>query len=150
VLSRCHRLHELSLAQSIVEATLEESRRQNSSRIMEMTVEVGELMQLDLRALRFSLKVLSDSPELKGVKFRTRLVHASFLCRKCGCRWSMKEAKEQLENISHSLLVKEPEGREVPLHFLPQLYPAFLRCPKCGSSNIDVTKGKDLRLTKSS
>ena len=39
--------------------------------------------------------------------------------------------------------IEEPEGIASPLHIFPQLITAFVRCPKCGSSDMEVIGGMD-------
>jgi hydrogenase nickel incorporation protein HypA/HybF len=60
----------------------------------------------------------------------------------------MDEAQKQLREVEKGLLIKEPDGKELPLHFLPQLYPAFVRCPDCGSSDIFLKDGQSVQITK--
>jgi len=141
-------LHELSLAQNIVDSVLAEANAKGATRVLELRIEVGELMQIDRRALRFGLKLLMTGPLLEGARLRVNLKRASFRCRRCGAEWDMAEARNQLARVAPSLLVQEPDSRELPLHFFPYLYPAFIRCPKCGSSDASAIEGKDLELTK--
>jgi hypothetical protein len=55
---------------------------------------------------------------------------------------------KQLGKVPDDLLVREPENKEVPVHFLPALYPAFLRCPSCGSSDVELVGGNNVKVTK--
>jgi len=111
-------------------------------------VDVGQLMQLDRNALAFALRLLMTGPVLKGARVRVHVKKASFSCRKCSLEWGMAEVKKQLAGIPDTLRVMEPEGKELPLHFLPFLYPAFIRCPKCGSSDISSKEGEEMHLRK--
>ena len=141
-------MHEFSVAQSIVDTVLVEAEKNKAKRVTEIVVEIGELMQLDLKALKYSLRILLQVPMLKDAKLRTQLTRASFSCKKCGDRWRMQEARRQLTKVSDGLLVREPDSEELPLHFLPHLYSAFIRCPRCGSSDLELTKGKEIQLAR--
>ena len=141
-------MHELSVAQSIVDAVLLEADKNEASHVKEINIEVGELMQLDTRALGEALHLLMTGERLKGARIHIHTRDASFTCRKCQNHWGMAEARKQLDEIPDSLLVREPDSKEVPLHFLPYLYPSFIHCSKCGSADVTTTEGEDLRLRK--
>lgn len=111
-------------------------------------LEVGELMQLDRRAFAEAMKILLTGPRLGGARLRIHLQKASFECEKCGNRWGMAEAEKQLALVPEYLRIREPDGKVMPLHFLPYLYQAFVRCPRCGSSDISAVEGKELRLRR--
>jgi len=53
---------------------------------------------------------------------------ASFSCRRCGAKWNMTDAKKELEQVPDSLRIREPDSKELPLHFLPYVYSAFIHC----------------------
>ena len=139
-------MHELSVAQSILDAVLSEGEKSNAKKIKEINVEVGELMQIDVEALKTMLMLLLKGPKLAHAQLKLKIRKASFACRKCSEKWGMSEAKKQLSRTPDELLVREPDSKELPLHFLPYLYPAFIRCPKCGSSDTVVTQGEGIRL----
>jgi hydrogenase nickel incorporation protein HypA/HybF len=141
-------LHELSIAQSIVEFALYEADRNRADRVVELDVEVGELMQIDTEVLRNALGALMAGPRLAGAMARISLESAHFSCHRCGTEWDMLEAKRQLSAVPESLLIREPDSNEVPLHFLPDLYAAYIRCPACGSSDFNALRGDDIRVMR--
>jgi hydrogenase nickel incorporation protein HypA/HybF len=141
-------LHELAIAQSIVESAAEEAFKAKAKRVTSIEVDVGELMQLDVKALRQAFKMLMSGPMLKGARVSVEVSPASFACNRCGERWGMPEARRQLDLVADELRVREPDSVELPLHFLPQLYPAFVRCPKCGSADSEAVEGEDLVLRR--
>lgn len=141
-------MHELSVAQNIVDAVLLEAEKNKANRVREISIEVGQLMQLDTGALREALKLLMCGPRLKGARVRVHVKKVSFVCKKCQNNWGMDEARKQLDAIPDSLLVREPDSNEVPLHFLPYLYPSFINCPECGSADITTLEGEDIKLRR--
>jgi len=141
-------MHELSVARSITDFALSETERQNAKKVMEVYVDVGELMQVDTAVLLDALKALMTGAKLKDCKVRVQVAAASFSCRRCSSTWGMKEAKQQLGAVPEDLLVREPDSDELPLHFLPYLYPAFVHCPKCGSSDVAVLEGEDVQIRR--
>lgn len=141
-------MHELGIAQTIVDTVLSEVEKSDAKKVTQISVDVGQLMQLDRNALAFALRVLMNGPVLQGARITVRVKRASFACRKCSQVWGMAEAQKQLAKIPGTLRVREPDSRELPLHFLPFLYPAFLSCPKCGSADISSKEGEEMRLRK--
>ncbi len=136
-------MHELSLAQSILDQV---AKMAGGRGIRVLEIGVGELMQVDRKAFEQAVKVLMSGPGFEGAALRVRVEKASFSCRRCGSKWKMADVRKQLSGLPDSLKVREPEDRASPLHFLPYLYTAFVRCPKCGSSDIYAGSGKELVL----
>ena len=75
-----------------------------------------------------------------------KIENAVFVCKKCSRSWGMDETRKQLQQVEKGLLIKEPDGMEIPLHFLPQLYSTFVHCPDCGSSNILLKDSESVRI----
>lgn len=140
-------MHELSVAQSIVDFALSEADKREARKVTELEVGIGELMQVDGNVLVSALESLMTG-KLEGCKVEAKEIAASFECRRCSSTWGMREAREQLDAVEQDLLVKEPESNELPLHFMPYLYPAFIHCPNCGSSDISVLDGEDVKIRR--
>lgn len=139
-------MHELSAAHSIVEAVLVEAEKYGASHVKEINVDVGELKQLDTRALSESLKILMNGDMLRAAKIRIHVKRAHFSCRNCQNQWSMKEARKQLESGTDSLPIREIGSKEFSPHFLPHLSPSYIHCSKCGSDDVTTLEGDDLKL----
>ena len=140
------RMHEFGIAQSAVDYALSEADRMGARGVSRLRLSVGEIAQVDTRALAGALRVLMEGPRLKGCRVSVRIEKASFVCRKCTTKWAMKEALEQLNGTPSSLMIKEPDGKELPLHFLPSLYQTFVHCPKCGSADVATTGGEGIKV----
>lgn len=142
-------MHELSIAQSILDAVNLEADKHKAKNVNEINIDVGELMQLDTSALSDSLKLLlTTDSRLKTARALIHVQSASFRCNKCGSEWDMNETRKQLDRVSDSLLVREPDSKELPLHFLPSLFPSFVHCPECGSADVSTVGGDDIKLRK--
>lgn len=141
-------MHELSIARNVVEYALTEAARNDSKRVEEVHVEVGELTQVEPDLLSRSLSMLMTGPRLQGCRVVVTTARATFVCRKCSSKWGMAEVRKELEKVPDELRVQEPESRELPLHFLPQLYSAFIHCPRCGSADISALSGEDIRIRR--
>jgi hydrogenase nickel incorporation protein HypA/HybF len=142
-------MHELSLAQSIVDTVLLEAEKHGATKVKEINVEIGELMQLDVNALSEALTLLLTGSKLEGSRALFHVSKASFLCRRCGASWNLSEARKELAQVPDDLLIREPDSKELPLHFLPYVYNTFIHCPKCGSSDTSSSEGaEDIRLRR--
>lgn len=140
-------MHELSVAQNIVDTVLLEVDRNEGRLIKEINLDVGELTQLDTRVLTDALKILLVG-KLKGTRVVIHTKRASFSCEECNEHWGIEEAKSQLPKVPDSLLVRKPEGKRHARDFSPYLSHEFLHCPKCGSADITTIEGEDIKLRK--
>jgi hydrogenase nickel incorporation protein HypA/HybF len=141
-------MHEMSLAQSLMSSVLREMEKHNATKVLEIRVEIGELMQLDRPIFVEALTSLLEGPKLDGARLDVGVEKANFTCGRCSSKWGMEEAKKQLEKVAGDLLVEEPDSKELPLHFLPELYPAFVHCPNCGSSDVFLSEGGAIKVSK--
>ncbi len=141
-------MHELSIARNVVEYALSEAASSGSKRVEEVQVEVGELTQVEPDVLSRSLSMLMTGPKLQGCRVVVTTARATFECRSCSSRWGLAEVRRELDEVPDELRVQEPESRELPLHFLPQLYSAFIHCPRCGSADISALGGEDIRIRR--
>lgn len=137
-------MHEMSIAQNIVDTIVLEAKSKKANRVKEIGLDIGELMQLDTKVLREGMKLLLPTdPLFKGARIHFYKRRATFRCRKCGSNFGLIDAQKQLAKVSDQYLIREPDSKELPLHFFPYLYPTFLRCTNCGSSDIQVSNGAE-------
>lgn len=141
-------MHEMSLAQSVIASVLSEADKHEAKKVLKIHLAIGELMQLDKPILVESFKSLLEGPVLGGAELEVTDDKAAFTCQKCSAKWGIEEAKKQLKGVAAELMISEPESKELPLHFLPELYPAFIHCPKCGSSDIFLSDGGVIKITR--
>ena len=133
---RCHALHEASVAFSILKAAeevLEEHGVPADARIEALDIEIGALALIDLESLRFALEVLSKGTRFEGAKFNIHIVTPRLRCKRCGYEWTVNA--DDLDD-------------EVKLfiHFAPDKVYEMLRCPRCGSRDIEIVEGTDVKL----
>jgi hydrogenase nickel incorporation protein HypA/HybF len=121
-------MHEWALAEAVVNATLEISKKEELRQVTEVKLKVGELQQLDLKLFLFALSHLKKE-KLKDTRFRIKKEMAKFRCRICGHEWNPRKTK------------LSEEFREAA-HFIPQVAHAYIRCPKCSSSDFEICSGR--------
>jgi hydrogenase nickel incorporation protein HypA/HybF len=136
-------LHEWSIASGIVESllTLQKDRK---AKVLRVEVEVGQLSGIEAEILRYALETLGEAEGLKGASYTVKINEGRFKCLRCGHNWDFRDSEGALKGIAQGAQgIEEPEGIESPLHIFPQLITAFMRCPKCGSSDMEVIGGMD-------
>jgi len=115
-------LHELSMAERIVKTVLDVAKSRKASKVVQISLDVGELTFLGHDQLRFGIEVLSKGTISENAKVVISRRRAKILCSKCGYTGNVKHLGEEI----HSL---------VPI--------PILTCPKCGSNEATVTEGNE-------
>jgi hydrogenase nickel incorporation protein HypA/HybF len=139
-------MHEWSLAEAILDALTSLMEQESMKKISEVEILYGEMMELELDILKFALEELSKETPMKDTKFIFSEERASFRCNSCGYRWNFEQAHS---SMSEELGIRELTGeRESPIHFIPELAQALMRCPNCGSRDFEIESGKGIRISR--
>ena len=77
-------MHELALAESLKNEIEIMAKRDNFSRIVSVTLIVGELSGVDIDALSFALPFVAEGSVLKDAEFLYEKVKAKIKCKNCG------------------------------------------------------------------
>ncbi len=130
-------MHEWALAESVLSAAVDAAKAQHLKTITDITVEVGELQQIEKEIFLFALTQLSTSlsPLLKKVKFHFKTQQSTLKCTVCGNEWTYQDMKRGLDE-------KEAEA----IHFIPEVVFVHARCPKCKSPDFEIVKGRGVTL----
>jgi len=125
-------VHEWALAEAVINAASEVAQKEGLTKVTEVRVKIGELQQIEPDILEFALENLRTA-QFKDARFIIESVKAEFGCQACGQRWAF--ANERLEDHAK-------EG----IHFIPEVAHAYLKCPKCGSSDFEILQGRGVWL----
>jgi hydrogenase nickel incorporation protein HypA/HybF len=123
-------LHEWALAESVVNTVLKYKEEKNLTKVNKVLVKIGKLQQIELDIFNSALEDISKMKNIKG-KFVVEEENASFKCRICGREWGFEEGVSRL-NKNESEYV----------HFIPDVIRVYSKCPKCGSPDFEVLKGR--------
>jgi hydrogenase nickel incorporation protein HypA/HybF len=131
-------MHEWALAESIVMATVEEAQKEHLKSITQVTVYIGELQQIEKEIFLFALTELAKSqkPPIKKDAFQLKTEHSTLTCKNCGHTWKYRDMKKTLN-------ATESES----IHFIPEVVFVHARCPKCGSPDFEISKGRGVVLS---
>ena len=126
-------MHEWSLAEAVIAAAIEESRKGGLEEVTEIKLKIGELQQLDIEIFKFALDELARAREegllVKNLKIELEPEKAIFKCRVCGKEWDFGDI---------GLTEEEYEA----VHFAPEVAHAYIRCPSCKSPDFEVIQGR--------
>ncbi|AEH24329.1 hydrogenase nickel incorporation protein HypA [Pyrococcus yayanosii] len=124
-------MHEWALADAIVRTVLEYAGKEGASKVLAIRVVLGELQDVNAEVVAFAMRELMKGTIAEGAEIIFEEEEAIFRCRNCGHVWKLKEVKNRLD-----------ERIREDIHFIPEVVHAFLACPKCGSHDFEVVKGR--------
>ncbi|ALU11783.1 hydrogenase nickel incorporation protein HypA [Ignicoccus islandicus DSM 13165] len=129
-------MHEGSYAQMIISSVLDFLKNKNleNVRVKKIKMRIGELSLIDIEALKNAMEIYSIGTPLEGAQLEVELVKSEFKCRNCGAQWSFRDVYPDLE-------VNLPI-----LHLYPHLISEILKCPRCGSSDVEIVKGEEFQI----
>ena len=132
------RMHEWALAESIVLAVVEAAQKEKLKAITEVTVQIGELQQIEKEIFLFALHELAKSqkPKIKNNAFQLKTQKSTLTCKTCGGSWKYSDMKKKLS-----------ETESESIHFIPEVVFVHARCPHCGSPDFEITQGRGVMLT---
>ena len=131
-------MHEWALAESILFATLEAAEKERLKTISEIKIGIGELQQIEQDIFEFALGeiIKLEGGKLKNVKISIKTEKSTLECRSCNHTWSFSELKKKIN-----------EDEEEAIHFIPEVALVHARCPKCGSPDFEIKKGRGVSIT---
>ena len=77
-------MHEIRIAQALLELVLETLRSSEAGRVTAVKVRIGELSAVDPASLAFCFKALARDGPAAGARVDIAPVPATFRCRSCG------------------------------------------------------------------
>ncbi len=112
-------MHELSMAQGIINAVLDTAEANNATEVNEVTVEVGRLAMINPEQLQFILGVLVENTIIEDAEIKFEEIPAEIDCLDCDFH-----GDAILDDSDH--------------------YAPIVRCPECDSLSVDILNGKDI------
>ena len=113
-------MHEFAMATQIVEAVLEEAKKNDAKQVAEVRLVIGKLTFLGVDQVRFSYDILTKDTIMKDSKLTIREQDGIIECPNCGFKGAVP--------------FEDDPAYHVPL--------PTLKCPKCGES-AKIVKGKE-------
>jgi hydrogenase nickel incorporation protein HypA/HybF len=121
-------MHEWALAEAIVASVSEIAEKEGLKEVKKVRVRVGELQQVERDVLKFAFCQLK-SGKLRDALFNIRAEKARLKCRACGNQWGFNKRKLD-------------EYASEAIHFVPEVAHTYIKCPKCGSPDFEIVRGR--------
>ena len=125
-------MHEWALAEAVITAAQQIAEKEKLKEVKEVIIKIGELQQVEEDILRFALSQLKQA-NFKNAEFHITKAKTTLKCRVCGHTWLFK--KQKLD-----------EATAEAIHFVPEVAHAYIKCPKCGSPDFEITEGRGVWL----
>jgi hydrogenase nickel incorporation protein HypA/HybF len=84
-------MHEMSIAQSILDIIFQESQNHKVSRVLSVSLKLGELSAVQSESLRFCFELLSKGTLAEGAKLDIEQVQVTCQCQECGSKFAVQE-----------------------------------------------------------
>lgn len=125
-------MHEWALAEAVITAAQQIAEKEKIREIREIDIRIGELQQVERDIFRFALSQLKP-PSFKNTTFRISRANTTLKCRVCENTWLFSKSKLD-ENTAEAI------------HFVPEVAHSFIKCPKCGSPDFEISEGRGVWL----
>ena len=131
-------MHEWALAESIISAAVHEMKKNHLKTLKEITIQIGELQQIERDIFRFALKEIMNEKHMtsKNIKLHIKTERARLRCIRCGYSWGL-----------HEILQNTTADEAEAIHFIPEVALVHTRCPHCGSPDFEIKKGRGVTIT---
>ena len=83
-------MHEMSIAQSVLDIILQESQNHKVKRVRSVAVKVGELSAVETESLRFCFDFLSKGTLAEGASLEIERVQVTCRCQECGSNFTVE------------------------------------------------------------
>lgn len=111
-------MHELSMAQGIINAVIETAENNNATEVTEIGIEIGRLAMINPEQLKFMLSVLVENTIVEEATIKIEEIPVEIECSECGFK-----GEADLDDKDH--------------------YAPVVECPKCENRRISILNGKD-------
>ena len=125
-------MHEWALAEAVIRATQQIAEKEKLREIKEVEIKIGELQQVERDIFRFALSQLKPA-NFKCTRFRLSKAKTKLKCRVCERTWLFRRSKLD-------------EDKAEAIHFVPEVAHSYIKCPKCGSPDFEISKGRGVWL----
>lgn len=125
-------MHELSLAQKIIETIEEEANKNGMTKVRSAKLKIGKMAAFQKEQLEFCLKTYEKTNMLEDMIFEIEEVAVELECN--SCHQKFVDARFDDDEFAH-------EVAHAPALYIPP------PCPSCASEDISMIKGQEMELT---
>ena len=125
-------MHEWALAEAVLKSASEIAEKEQLDEVNEVNISVGELQDVEREIFLFALQQLKPA-KFMHTKFHIRRATTVLACRNCGNTWQLRRQKLDA-------------ATKEAIHFVPEVAHTYLKCPKCGSPDFEISQGRGIWL----
>lgn len=125
-------MHEWALAEAVITAAQQVAEKEKLREVREVTIRIGDMQQVEENILRFALSQLKPA-RFKNAEFHISKAKTTLKCRVCGNAWLFSKTKLGADTTE-------------AIHFVPEVAHSYIKCPKCGSPDFEIAKGRGIWL----
>jgi len=125
-------MHEWALAEAVIAAASQIAEKEQLKRVTEVKIKIGEMQQIERDIFDFALSQLRPA-KLRKARFEVETEKAELKCRVCGHEWPFSENRLDTNSAE-------------AIHFVPEVAHAYIKCPKCGSPDFEIIRGRGIWL----
>jgi hydrogenase nickel incorporation protein HypA/HybF len=126
-------MHEWSVAEGILRSVIGWAEENNINSVKRVKVAIPSFTFLEADILKQAYDTLKKGTIAENSVLEVSFKDPIFKCRNCGNTFTIREVINEINKV------KDEFGEEYPLHLMPGLAPAFIKCPKCGSNDVEVS-----------
>ena len=90
-------MHEMGIANSVLEAVRKEMRRYPEARPAKVGLRIGEMAAVDQESLRFCFEALTAGTDVEGLQLEIELCPRRHRCKDCGKEFNVADYDFQCE-----------------------------------------------------
>jgi hydrogenase nickel incorporation protein HypA/HybF len=125
-------MHELSIAQKIIETIEAEAQKNNIAKVTSAKLKIGKMAAFQKEQLEFCLNTYEKNESLKDMRFEINEIPVELSCRRCGMRF--RDERFNDHEFAHDIA-------HAPALYIPP------ECPSCKSNDVTVISGSEMELT---
>ncbi|WP_409200994.1 hydrogenase maturation nickel metallochaperone HypA [Methanobrevibacter sp. DSM 116169] len=111
-------MHELSMAQGIINSVIETANENDATEVNEVVIEIGKLALINPEQLSFMLDVLKENTIVENAEFKIDEIPVEIECGECNFK-----GNANTDELDH--------------------YAPIVECPKCENKRVSILNGKD-------
>lgn len=118
-------MHEFSISSEIVRSVIDTVKKNNGGKVLSIQLEIGEVALFNVEQVTFWIHELFKGSVAEGAKVKVKTIKARIQCESCGYKGGIS-----------------PDQQDPFKHLIPY------SCPKCGSFEIKIEKGRECTLRR--
>lgn len=128
-------MHEWALAEAIAKFIEYRALENRVNKLDYVEIVLGELQRIDeesfLYAFNELLSILKNEKNIEVLRYQLVREKAEFSCNRCGFVWSLDTSTISADELEM-------------IHFIPEAVHSIVSCPRCGSHDFEITRGRSL------